>query len=81
MEHELTFTLRRTPFIMRPDGLVDHSLLQHIANQFNADCSLLADSLNVRRTFKHQANQNAALDVLVRWVKRMPRSSNKVTDL
>ena len=73
----MVFNLRRAPFVMKPDGQVDHALLQYLASHFKETWVPLADSLNVRRIgIRHSSND--ALEVLIRWVKRMPRSSNKV---
>ncbi|ESO08860.1 hypothetical protein HELRODRAFT_168775 [Helobdella robusta] len=82
----MAFTIRRTPFTPRPDGFIDQAFLEDLSNRIGDDWIRLADYLNVRRIRIQalnidRANKNPAMDVLMTWIKRMPRSANKLSIL
>ena len=67
-------------------GAVDGRLLEHIAHEIGEDWKRLAQCLNVRRVriqaiLRNNVNSDTHMainEMLLSWVKRMPRSVNKV---
>ena len=67
-------------------GLTDTEMLRHVANELGDDWRRLAQLLNIRRVrlqaiLRNNINssiQQTTFEMLLSWVKKLPRAANKV---